>query len=92
MLNFFVKMQNRQFAKTKKLFGGWVGGVASHDWHRGCLAIGKITKLKSDAVDCEKYRQVKGGWVEERHMTGVRLLEPPEATTAPPPPPPPAVH
>ena len=56
----------------------------------------EITKFKSDAVDCEKYRQVKGGWVEERHMTGVRLLEPPEATTAPPPPPPPppppAVH
>ena len=56
----------------------------------------KNYQIKSDAVDCEKYRQVKGGWVEERHMTGVRLLEPPEASTAPPPPPspppPPAVH
>ena len=90
-------MQNRQFAETEKLLGGWFGGVASHDWHIRLFRNWKmkITKFKSDAVDCEKYRQVKGGWVEERHMTGVRLLEPPEATTAPPPsppPPPPAVH
>ena len=67
----------------------------SHDWRWSVsLWIENSKWLKSSKyvrllICRQNYRQQLGvgWWVGGRHMTGVRLLEAPEAATPPPPPP-----